>query len=188
MRIYFIKTAAFRKRNARQQVLREKTCLPRQNGLWIFKGTLYRQRIRGIFWSLNYDGTPLDTTKHTYNQAFCIYALSSYYDAAGDKEALELAFSLFDIIEERCTDEIGYLEAFTNEILNRNQTKSFLRTVYLQIRQWIHCFMFLKRIQNCTAWQKMKRIGKRLMWIRDTFADKVYKSGKTASGSVFDAD
>lgn len=46
----------------------------------------------GIFWSLNYDGTPLDTTKHTYNQAFCIYALSSYYDAAGDKEALELAF------------------------------------------------------------------------------------------------
>ena len=31
----------------------------------------------GIFWSLNYDGTPLDTTKHTYNQAFCIYALSS---------------------------------------------------------------------------------------------------------------
>lgn len=32
----------------------------------------------GIFWSLNYDGTPKDTTKHTYNQAFCIYALSSY--------------------------------------------------------------------------------------------------------------
>ena len=32
----------------------------------------------GIYWSLNYDGTPLDKTKHTYNQAFCIYALSSY--------------------------------------------------------------------------------------------------------------
>ena len=77
----------------------------------------------GIFWSLNYDGTPLDTTKHTYNQAFCIYALSSYYDAAGDKEALELAFSLFDIIEERCTDEIGYLEAFTRDFKPESNEK-----------------------------------------------------------------
>ena len=50
--------------------------------------------------------------------------MSSYYDAAGDKEALELAFSLFDIIEERCTDEIGYLEAL-QEISNRSQMKSF---------------------------------------------------------------
>ena len=49
----------------------------------------------GIYWSLNYDGTPLDTTKHTYNQAFCIYALSSYYEASHDEEALALAKRFF---------------------------------------------------------------------------------------------
>ena len=81
----------------------------------------------GIFWSMNYDGTVYDSIKHTYNQAFAIYALSSYFDASGDKEALDLAFGLFDIIENKCTDEIGYLEAFSadfkpasNEKLSEN--------------------------------------------------------------------
>ena len=39
----------------------------------------------GIYWSVTYDGQPEDTTKHTYNQAFAIYALSSYYAASGDE-------------------------------------------------------------------------------------------------------
>lgn len=33
----------------------------------------------GVYWSVSFDGTPVDTTKHTYNQAFALYALSSYY-------------------------------------------------------------------------------------------------------------
>ena len=74
-------------------------CLDRTNG--------------GIYWSLHADGTPEDTTKHTYNQAFCIYALSSYYEATGDADALKTAFELFELIEEKCTDEArldhGYL-------------------------------------------------------------------------------
>lgn len=73
-------------------------CLDKENG--------------GIYWSLTYDGKPEDTTKHTYNQAFAIYALSSYYDASKDEEALELARELRGIIEEKCRDEYGYLEAF----------------------------------------------------------------------------
>lgn len=66
----------------------------------------------GVYWSLTYDGEPEDTTKHTYNQAFAIYALSSYYDASGDKEALKIARGLYDLVEEKCKDEYGYLEAF----------------------------------------------------------------------------
>ncbi len=77
----------------------------------------------GIYWSLNYDGTPLDTTKHTYNQAFCIYALSSYYEASHDEEALALAKQLFSLIEEKCTDEVGYLEAFTREFQPESNEK-----------------------------------------------------------------
>lgn len=66
----------------------------------------------GVYWSLSYDGKPEDTTKHTYNQAFAVYALSSYYDASKDGEALALANRLFELIEARCKDEYGYLEAF----------------------------------------------------------------------------
>lgn len=90
-----------------------KCCVDKENG--------------GVFWSVTYDGNMLDTTKHTYNQAFAIYALSAYYEASGNKEALELANSLFERIENTCTDKYGYMEAFTidwkpesNEKLSEN--------------------------------------------------------------------
>lgn len=65
----------------------------------------------GIYWSITYDGKPYDTTKHTYNQAFSIYALSEYYEASGDREALDLAFAQYHLIEAKMRDEGGYLEA-----------------------------------------------------------------------------
>ena len=69
----------------------------------------------GIYWSMTYDGQPLDTTKHTYNQAFACYALGAYFRLSGGKEALTLAREIFEVIETRCTDDIGYLEAFTRD-------------------------------------------------------------------------
>ena len=29
----------------------------------------------GVYWSVTYDGKPLDDTKHTYNQAFAVYVM-----------------------------------------------------------------------------------------------------------------
>jgi len=69
----------------------------------------------GIFWSLKYNGDVEDDIKHTYNQAFCIYALSTYFDASDDVSALEKAFEIADLIENRCRDDIGYLEAFNRD-------------------------------------------------------------------------
>ena len=40
----------------------------------------------GVYWALRPDGSVADGTKHTYNQAFAIYALSAYYRASGDGE------------------------------------------------------------------------------------------------------
>ena len=67
----------------------------------------------GIFWSVTYDGQPADTTKHTYNQAFAVYALASYYDAAKDPEALDYAYKIFHIIENNCRLGTGYGESYT---------------------------------------------------------------------------
>lgn len=83
----------------------------------------------GIYWSVNYDGSVCDSTKHTYNQAFAIYAFSAYYRASGDEEALKFAKLLYKMIESRCKDSKGYVEAFdrefvpiSNEKLSDNKT------------------------------------------------------------------
>ena len=67
----------------------------------------------GVYWAMNADGTVNDETKHTYNQAFAIYALSTYAEAKHSPAALEKAHGLFQLIEGRMRDEKGYLEAFT---------------------------------------------------------------------------
>ncbi len=77
----------------------------------------------GIYWSMNYDGTVSDSTKHTYNQAFAIYALSSYFAASGKQEALEHAFELYEIIERKCKDERGYLESFNYKFEPEDNSK-----------------------------------------------------------------
>ncbi len=81
----------------------------------------------GVFWSVHPDGTPADTVKHTYNHAFAIYGLSAYAEASGSEEALRLARELYGIIESRCRDENGYLEAFSpdwNPVPNRQTSGS----------------------------------------------------------------
>lgn len=87
----------------------------------------YDSRYGGVFWSVRADGTPEDTTKHTYNQAFAIYALSVYYQASGKREVLNLAYDLYRVIESKCRDSEGYFEAFgrdfspaSNEKLSEN--------------------------------------------------------------------
>ena len=81
----------------------------------------------GVYWSVTFDGKPLDTTKHTYNQAFAIYALSAYYRLTGNPKALFAANQLFQCVENHCRDAGGYGEAYdrfwnpeSNEKLSEN--------------------------------------------------------------------
>ena len=71
----------------------------------------------GTYWELDYKGNPLDTKKQFYAIGFAIYGLSEYARATGDREALNLALSLFNVIEEHSLDQIynGYIEACTRE-------------------------------------------------------------------------
>ncbi|ANF98779.1 N-acylglucosamine 2-epimerase [Paenibacillus bovis] len=63
-------------------------------------GPLYDQEHEGIYWAVDYQGNPLDTRKHVYNQAFAIYAFSEYYRATGEEEALQLSIRLFRWLEQ----------------------------------------------------------------------------------------
>lgn len=127
----------------------------------------------GIFWSMKYDGTPEDTTKHTYNQAFSIYALSSYYEATHDAEALAMAKELFHIIETKCTDEIGYKEAFDKEFHEVENDKLSENGVIAEktMNTLLHVFEAYTELYRVA---KLPEVKERLEWIMDTFADKVY--------------
>ncbi len=75
----------------------------------------YDPEFGGTYWSLNPDGTPLDTKKQIYAMAFTIYGLAELNRATGDGKALEYAIKLFNSIEEYSFDseKDGYFEAFT---------------------------------------------------------------------------
>ena len=139
----------------------------------------------GIYWSLHADGTPEDTTKHTYNQAFCIYALSSYYEATGDVESLKTAFELFKLIEEKCTDEVGYLEAFTVDFKPESNEKLSENGVMAAktMNTLLHVFEAYTQLYKVS---KDERVGARLGWIMDTFADKIYNPERHRQEVFFD--
>lgn len=127
----------------------------------------------GIFWSLKYDGTPEETLKHTYNQAFAIYALSSYYEASKDEEALKQAFALFTVIETKCRDEIGYLEAFNERFEEIDNEKLSENGVMAEktMNTLLHVFEAYTELYRVT---KDERVKEKLEEIMDTFADKIY--------------
>lgn len=154
------------------EFLRDK-CMDRENG--------------GIFWSLNYDGTPEDTTKHTYNQAFAIYALSSYYEASGDGEALALARELFSLIEMRCMDDKGYLEAFDRTFQPVENDKLSENGVIAEktMNTLLHVFEAYTELYRVSGDENVKQ---RLMWIMDVFVKKIYNPNLHRQEVFFDAN
>lgn len=127
----------------------------------------------GVYWSLRADGVPEDTTKHTYNQAFCIYALASCSEALQDGEAMRLALSVFELIEEKCTDSVGYLEAFTREFLPVSNEKLSENGVVAvrTMNTLLHVFEAYSQLYRISG---DGRVRERLEWILGLFADRIY--------------
>ncbi len=139
----------------------------------------------GVYWMTSYKGEPVDTMKHTYNIAFAIYALSAYYNAVGDKFALDLAYKLFNDIEANTLDEYGYREAFTvdwklvpNDALSENglmADKTMNAILHL-----IEAYTELYKAD------KNERVGERLRFLLSQAADKVFDPETNALKVFFD--
>lgn len=71
----------------------------------------------GLFWTVKADGTPLDTHKLLYVQAFGIYGLAEYYRATNDRAPLDRALDLYRVVEKYAHDHehLGYFEEFTRD-------------------------------------------------------------------------
>lgn len=72
------------------------------------------QQYGGVYWTVDYQGRPLDTKKQVYAQAFAIYAFTEYYKSCRQESALQLAVGLYRLIEQHSfdTNRTGYFEAF----------------------------------------------------------------------------
>ena len=77
----------------------------------------FDEEMGGTYWLVNADGSPADTKKQIYSQAFFIYALTEYHMASGNEEALAKAKELFHLIEQhsRDTQVGGYFEAYSRD-------------------------------------------------------------------------
>ena len=139
----------------------------------------------GVYWSLTYDGKPEDTTKHTYNQAFAVYALSSYYDASGNEEARKLAEELYRLIETKCRDAYGYLEAFNVRFEPEVNDKLSENGVLAEktMNTLLHVLEAYTELYRVT---KEKEVGDRLRFLLDLFAEKVYNQEQGRQEVFFD--
>ncbi len=142
----------------------------------------------GVFWSVTYDGQVKDDTKHTYNQAFAVYALASYYDAVKDEEALELAKKLLRLIEEKCTDSSGYyLEAFTRDFRPADNEKLSENGVMAEktMNTLLHVFEAYTELYRT---DREEAVAERLRFMMDTMADKIYNHTLGRQEVFFDKD
>lgn len=141
----------------------------------------------GVYWSVSYDGKPADTTKHIYNQAFAVYALSSYFDASGDVKALQTAFELFNIIEEKGFDEGGYKEALDRTFAPAENDKLSENGVMADrtMNTLLHVFEAYTELYRVS---KDERVKAKLIWILETFRTKIYNPALHRNEVFFDND
>jgi len=66
----------------------------------------------GLFWAVTPDGKPEGEHKPIYGEVFGIYGLAEYYRATGDISALQLAISVYNLVDKGGRDPVhgGYFD------------------------------------------------------------------------------
>ena len=150
-------------------------------------GRMTDDEMGGVYWMIRPDGTPSDPSKHTYNQAFAVYALSAYYRASGNPEALERAKDLFGVIENRCRDRDGYLEAFTRDFKPASNEKLSENGVMASrtMNTLLHVLEGYTGLYQ--AWPDPS-VKERLCEILEIFRTKIYNYEKQRQEVFFDRE
>ncbi|HCS66562.1 MAG TPA: N-acyl-D-glucosamine 2-epimerase [Cellvibrio sp.] len=79
------------------------------------EATFWDQKNGGLYWSATGEGKSAQTHKQIYGQVFGIYGYSEYFRATGNKQALERAKTLYQLIEQHALDKQygGYIEVLS---------------------------------------------------------------------------
>lgn len=151
------------------------------------KQAFWDREYGGVYWAVDYSGQPVDDTKHTYNMSFAIYALSSYYEASKDQEALSLAMDLFHTVETKCKDDFGYREAFDRQFREMDNVKLSGDGILAEktMNTLLHVFEAYTELYRVS---KEEEVRDSIMWILDLFAGKVYNPSKHRLEVFFDRE
>lgn len=154
--------------------------------LFLKEHCLDRER-GGVYWSVTWDGKPEDTTKHTYNQAFAVYALSCYYAASGCREALELALELQEVIEGKCFDQYGYKEALDVDFQPADNDKLSENGVMADrtMNTLLHVFEAYTELFRVSG---NEAAAEKLRWMMDLIEDRIYNPVLHRQEVFFDND
>jgi cellobiose epimerase len=119
----------------------------------------------GVYWMLDSRGSPIDSTKKTYAQAFACYALAEYSDAAADSGAAQLACGLMHTVVQRCRDSRygGYFEAFTRDWAVAADQR--LSEVDLNEKKSMNAHLHL--LEACTGLVRLQPDGPARAWLRE---------------------
>ena len=146
----------------------------------------------GVYWSLNADGTPLDTKKQTYAIAFAIYGLAEYVRLTNNQEALNAAIRLFEDLEahaykfenekmNKCKN--GYVEALTRDwqpiadmrLSEKDENGVFTMNTHLHMLEaYTNLYRVLKNVQRDDVQGTKERITKQLRTLIDIFANRIF--------------
>lgn len=134
----------------------------------------YDEELGGVYWSLDYQGRPLETKKQIYALGFAIYGLSEYHRATGDEEALDYAIRLFESIERHSFDPVknGYCEALTREWGEMEDMRLSAKDENERKTMNTHLHILEPYTNLFRVW-KDKRLEQQLRNLIDLFTDKI---------------
>lgn len=148
---------------------------------WLYAFVVDRlidQEQGGVFWSVDHKGSPANAGKHVYAQAFAIYALSEYYRATQEQEALDHAMRLFELVERHGfdPDANAYLEQFDREWAEVPNEHLSDRGVMASVTMNTHLHI-MEAYANLYRARPTPAVGQRIANVLDIFHDRIYNSG-----------
>ncbi len=128
----------------------------------------------GYFMELSSDNSVANDIKHTYAQAFVLYALCKYYEFRPKAEVMQKIQDFFNLLEEKTKDPeyVGYRESFTrdwniydqNRMADNNEPKSMNTHLHV-LEAWAALYK---------VW-KSPLVKQRLTEMMNLFLDKIIR-------------
>ena len=147
----------------------------------------YDPKHSGVYWSLNADGSPLDSKKQFYALGFAIYGLSEYFKASNNEKALEYAIELFLAIEAHSLNREagGYIEATTKDWKPIADLRLSEKDANQPLTMNTHLHILEPYTNLYRVWQS-PLVKKRIIALLDIFCDKIYDPTTNHLGLFFD--
>jgi mannobiose 2-epimerase len=151
--------------------------------------TMRDRRNGGYLWRVDPAGKPLERSKKTYGQAFVIYALSEYAQAAGSSDAADSARDLFELIETHAHDAEhgGYIEARADDWTEASDLRLSDKDMDAAKSMNAHLHVLEAYTGLYRVWPD-ERVANRLRELIDLFGEHILDRDKRHLHHFFDRD